>query len=424
MSHSEGGSAGMGGSRGGVVKPADAVEAQPLTGARATRIQFLVGPDDGAPNFIMRRIIMEEAGGMPAHTNAVEHEQYVLRGRARIGIDDEVHEVGANDTLFIAAGTPHWYEVIEAPFEFICVVPNTPDRIRRIEGGRWSRGRALLLAAMACLALACGGGGVGENATNLGSTASTTPMTAATLQRLAASDGVRLVDLTYPLSPDSLYWPTGSPFEHQILDWGINDKGYWYASAAFSSPEHLGTHLDAPIHFAEHGWTAAEIPIDRLFAAGVLVDISARSAEDADATLQPDDLTAWEAEHGPIPAEAAVIVRTGWAAKWPDWNEYYGSPTPKDVSTLHFPGVSVAAARALVERRAAAVGIDTASIDPGISTDFEAHQVLSAGSIFNLENLTRIDELPASGFVVVALPMKIAKGTGGPTRVVALLPGG
>ncbi len=118
---------------GGTVKKSADVPAVDLKGARTTRIQVLVGPDDGAPNFVMRRILMDEVGsGMPAHTNAVEHEQYVLRGRARVGIAGDEYEVGADDTVYIPAGAPHWYDVVEAPFEFLCVVPNRPDEVRLV----------------------------------------------------------------------------------------------------------------------------------------------------------------------------------------------------------------------------------------------------------------------------------------------------
>lgn len=238
---------------------------------------------------------------------------------------------------------------------------------------------------------------------------------------LSTGDAGRLVDLTHPLSPDSLYWPTGAPFEHEQIGWSVNDAGYWYASGAFSSPEHLGTHLDAPIHFAEGGWTAAQIPPDRLVGAGVLIDITANAATDPDATLTVGDISAWEAAHGPIPAEAIVVVRTGWATRWPSWEEYYGTATPMDVATLHFPGVSSEAAAALASRGVAGVGIDTASIDPGADATFPAHRTLAARNIFNLENLTNINGLPESGFVVLAFPMKIADGSGGPARVVALV---
>ena len=118
-----------------VVKPADSVERRAVAAGRATDVQILIGAEHGAPHFAMRRFIMSESGGMPLHTNEVEHEQYVLKGRARIAIGDEVHEVAAGDFLYIPAGTPHSYQVTEAPFEFLCMVPNREDHIRFVEGG-------------------------------------------------------------------------------------------------------------------------------------------------------------------------------------------------------------------------------------------------------------------------------------------------
>ncbi len=112
-----------------VVKHAADVEPREVTAGAVTHTQVLLGPDDGAPNFAMRRFTMGEGGGMPRHVNSVEHEQYVLRGRARVGIGDEVYEVGADDVLYIPAGEPHFYEVVEAPFEFLCMVPNGPDQL-------------------------------------------------------------------------------------------------------------------------------------------------------------------------------------------------------------------------------------------------------------------------------------------------------
>lgn len=113
----------------GVVKHAASVASKEVGAGRATQTQVLLGPEDGAPNFAMRRFTMGEGGGMPLHVNSVEHEQYVLRGRARVGIGDSVYEVGADDVLYIPAGESHFYEVIEAPFEFLCMVPNGPDQI-------------------------------------------------------------------------------------------------------------------------------------------------------------------------------------------------------------------------------------------------------------------------------------------------------
>lgn len=118
-----------------VVRPADEVPFKNVAAGKDTQMQVLVGPAEGAPNFVLRRFKMEEGGGMPLHTNEVEHEQYVLRGRAKIRIGSDVHDVCPDDTLFIPAGVPHSYEVVEAPFEFLCVVPNVPDQIRIQEEG-------------------------------------------------------------------------------------------------------------------------------------------------------------------------------------------------------------------------------------------------------------------------------------------------
>ncbi len=138
--------------------------------------------------------------------------------------------------------------------------------------------------------------------------------------------------------------------------------------------------------------------------------------------LTPEDIAAFERDHGPIPAGAIVLLRTGWSRFWPDVKQYLGDDTPGDASKLRFPGYGVEAARLLVEQRHVAVlGIDTASIDYGPSTDFMAHRIGAARDVANLENLTGLAELPATGATVIALPMKVAKGSGGPVRVIALV---
>jgi quercetin dioxygenase-like cupin family protein len=115
------------------VKRADEVEAKPVAAGTATAVQVLVGAADGAPNFALRRFVMGAGGGMPRHTNRVEHEQYVLAGRARVTVGDSEHEVSAGHALYIPAGTPHSYRVLEAPFEFLCIVPNAPDQIEILD---------------------------------------------------------------------------------------------------------------------------------------------------------------------------------------------------------------------------------------------------------------------------------------------------
>jgi quercetin dioxygenase-like cupin family protein len=113
----------------GVVKPSATLQLEEVKAGTATQMQVLIGPEDGAPHFAMRRFVMNKDGGIPVHTNQVEHEQYVLRGRAEVGIGGDVHQVSSGDVLYIPAGSPHYYKVIEAPFEFLCMVPNLPDKI-------------------------------------------------------------------------------------------------------------------------------------------------------------------------------------------------------------------------------------------------------------------------------------------------------
>ena len=111
------------------VKHAQEVEKIVVQAGTMTTMQVLISAEEG-PNFAMRRFTMQPGGGMPKHTNLVEHEQYVLNGHARIGIGDAVYEVRKGDVVFIPAQIPHWYTNIgEQPFEFLCLVPNKPDKI-------------------------------------------------------------------------------------------------------------------------------------------------------------------------------------------------------------------------------------------------------------------------------------------------------
>jgi kynurenine formamidase len=234
----------------------------------------------------------------------------------------------------------------------------------------------------------------------------------------------RTVDLTHAFDERTLYWPTSpSRFELKTLHRGPTDAGFFYSAYALCTPEHGGTHLDAPVHFAEGRPAADRIPLERLMGPAVVIDVSTRAAADADYRLTPGDIEAWEARHGAIPAGSIVLLRTGWSARWPDARRYLGDDRPGDASRLHFPAYGVEAARVLVEgRRAAALGVDTASIDHGPSKDFMVHRVANGADVPGLENLTNLQELPETGATVIALPMKIAGGSGGPLRAVALLP--
>lgn len=232
----------------------------------------------------------------------------------------------------------------------------------------------------------------------------------------------RIVDLTHTIDADTIFWPTETrTFELVEEHKGVTERGFFYAANRFCSPEHGGTHVDAPFHFAKPGETVAEIPIERLVGRAVVIDVTGKAAKDPDYTLTPEDVADWETTHGTIPAGAIVLLRTGWSSRWPDKRAYLGDDTPGDASNLHFPSYGPDAARLLVERGVSVLGVDTASIDNGPSKDFLVHRILGAANVVGLENVTNLDRLPATGAWVLALPMKIANGTGAPARVVALL---
>jgi len=234
----------------------------------------------------------------------------------------------------------------------------------------------------------------------------------------------RVVDLTHAFDRNTLYWPTSpSGFELKPLHKGPTPLGFYYAAYAFCAPEHGGTHLDAPAHFAEGVWSSGEIPIDRFIGSAFVIDISEKADANPDYTLTVEDVKDFEAAHGPIPPGAIVLLRTGWSKRWPDRRAYFGDDTPGDASRLHLPSYGLEAATVLIrERKASIIGVDTASIDPGTSRDFPVHRLAAANNVAGLENLARLDELPAVGATVIALPMKIGGGSGAPVRAVALVP--
>ncbi|MDX1503719.1 MAG: cyclase family protein [Thermoanaerobaculia bacterium] len=233
-----------------------------------------------------------------------------------------------------------------------------------------------------------------------------------------------IVDLSHPYDAETLYWPNmPSGFELEVLARGVTPGGFFYSSNLFSTPEHGGTHLDAPIHFAEGRQSADQVPLERLIGPAVVIDVSEAAAANPDHRLTVGEVEAWEAVHGRVPEGAIVLLRTGWSARWPDRLAYLGDDVPGETSDLHFPAYGEAAARLLVAKRSVAVlGVDTASLDHGPSSDFLVHRVAAEANVPGLENLTNLERLPPKGAWVVALPMKIAGGSGGPARVVALLP--
>lgn len=235
----------------------------------------------------------------------------------------------------------------------------------------------------------------------------------------------RIVDLTHSYSEETVYWVTAKEFDLDTVFAGETDHGFYYSAYDFTTAEHGGTHIDAPVHFAKNRQSVDEIPLEKLIGKGIKIDVSGRATKQPDYQISIEDLMAWEKEHDQIPVGSIVLLYTGHSQYYPDKKKYLGTNERGEdaVKLLHFPGLSPGAARWLVEnRKINAIGIDTPSIDYGQSQLFESHVILLSEDIPAFENLTALEELPAKGFDIIALPMKIKGGSGGPLRIVALLP--
>lgn len=243
-------------------------------------------------------------------------------------------------------------------------------------------------------------------------------------QRSNAFPSGRVVDLTHAFDADSVYWPTAQPFKLETDFEGMTDKGYFYSAYRYSAAEHGGTHLDSPIHFAKNRYTVDEIPLQQLMGAAIVIDVTAQCAANPDYLVSVADFQSWERRNGRIRPGTIVLLRTGFGKHYPDREKYLGTEERGEqaVAKLHFPGLDPAAARWLTQNRSIkAIGLDTASIDYGQSTLFESHRILFEKNIPAFENVANLDQLPAKGFSVIALPMKIKGGSGGPLRIVAIL---
>jgi kynurenine formamidase len=237
--------------------------------------------------------------------------------------------------------------------------------------------------------------------------------------------GGELVDLSHAYDRTTIFWPTADPFRLEKTADGITPGGYYYASNNFFTAEHGGTHLDAPLHFSRGAQAVDQIPLERFFGSAVVIDVVAQSEQDRDHQISVEDLMAAERGQGEIPADAILLLRTGFSRRWPDAASYLGTAARGEaaVRDLHFPGLHPDAAKWLIANRSIrAIGIDTASIDYGQSTLFETHRALFERNIPAFENLTALDRLPLRGASIVALPMKIGGGSGAPLRAVAILP--
>lgn len=242
-------------------------------------------------------------------------------------------------------------------------------------------------------------------------------------QKSGAFPSGRIVDLTYAFDANSVYWPTAEQFKLETDFEGMTDKGYFYSAYRYSAAEHGGTHLDSPVHFAKGRYTVDELPLQQLIGAAIVVDVTAQCAANPDYLVSVADFENWEKRNGKIPAGTIVLLRTGFGKFYPDRKKYLGTEErgAEAVAKLHFPGLDPAAARWITTNRSIkAIGLDTASIDYGQSTLFESHRALFEKNVPAFENVANLDHLPAKGFSVIALPMKIKGGSGGPLRIVAV----
>ncbi len=234
-----------------------------------------------------------------------------------------------------------------------------------------------------------------------------------------------LIDLTHNYSADTIYWPTEEGFKLEKEFSGITEKGYYYSANKFSSPEHGGTHIDAPIHFNKEGKTIEQIQLTQLIAEGIVINVSEHALQNPDYQISVDDFTSWESSFGKIPDNSIILLNTGYGKFWPNRIQYMGTDKvgADAVNELHFPGLHPDAAKWLIEnRKINAIGLDTPSIDFGQSKFFECHRILCNNDILAFENVSNLNKLPTTGIFVIALPMKIQGGSGAPLRIVALIP--
>lgn len=235
----------------------------------------------------------------------------------------------------------------------------------------------------------------------------------------------KIVDLSHTYSDETVYWVTAKEFKLDTVFNGQTDKGYFYSAYNFSTAEHGGTHIDAPIHFAEKGQTVDELPLEKLIGSAIKIDVSSNAFNNPDYLITVDDLKGWETkEQMKIPDGSIVLLQTGFSKYYPNKVKYMGTDERGEIAVkkLHFPGLSPEAATWLVEQRNInAIGIDTPSIDYGQSEYFKSHVILLSKDIPAFENLTNLDQLPSNDFEIIALPMKIKGGSGAPLRVVAVI---
>jgi kynurenine formamidase len=224
----------------------------------------------------------------------------------------------------------------------------------------------------------------------------------------------RVVDLTQPLGPETVLWPGSRAVEARVVSRRERDGSY---ARVLTMPEHSGTHLDAPSHFAPGGAHADEIPVERLVAPCVVLDVREHCVSDPDFAIARQHVDEAERRDGTIAAGSAVLAWTGWERFARDAERYVGDGGPGS-----FPGFGLEAAEMLVERRVVGLGTDTLGIDPGAAREFPVHHLTLGSGLWHLEGLVNLAELPPRGALLVVGALRLVEGSGTPARVIALVP--
>lgn len=240
-----------------------------------------------------------------------------------------------------------------------------------------------------------------------GSGVAQTEETSARVHRFAAS----VVDLTHPLSDRIPVFPGSASLK--VVQTTDDDDSYFLNRLELD--EHTGTHVDAPVHFSGQR-DVSQIPVAQLVCPLVVIDVRQPCRRNADYEVTVADIKAWEQQHGQLPADVLVAIRTGWEQKW-DTPKAYVNEQKDDKP--HFPGLSAEAAQYLAQRLIAGLAIDTLSVDPGISDDFPVHNILLAREIFHVENIAKLAAVPPTGYVAMVCPLPLKGGSGSPARILA-----
>ncbi|RIK46770.1 MAG: cyclase [Chloroflexi bacterium] len=244
-----------------------------------------------------------------------------------------------------------------------------------------------------------------------------------------AAGRLRVVDLTQPLGPATPVielppiFGASPPYSEEVISrYDAQGPGWYWKTIHLG--EHTGTHFDAPVHWVTGkdlpNNTTDTIPVERFIGPACVIDVTAECVLDPDYLLEPEHILAWEATHGRIPAGAWVLLQTGWS-KRSDPAEFFNA----DENGPHTPGFSKAASELLAyERDILGVGVETVGTDAGQAGGFDPpfpnHTIMHGAGKFGLASLTNLDQLPPTGAIVIAAPLKIVDGSGSPVRVLAI----